>query len=436
MVVIVLAATAVVPAFGAGTKTSRVNVASNGDEANWYTNGPRISADGRYVVFDSGASNLVAGDTNFAQDIFVHDRNTGETTRVSVASDGTQSENERDSGHASISADGRYVAFYSRASNLVPGDTNGVGNGYEDVFVHDRNTGETTRVNVDSSGHQSIGPTFGQSPPSISADGRFVAFQSGAINLVAEDTNASDDVFVHDRVSGETTRVSVASNGDEANFGGYLPTITADGRYVAFQSGATNLVAGDTNESYDGFVHDRVSGKTTRVSVSTKGAESPFEVGSYSTTISADGRYVTFESPATNLVPHDTNAVIDVFLRDLKSGTTSRVSLTNTGAQAHGDSDLPTISADGRYVAFYSDASDLVRGDNNTYGDEFVHDRVTGRTVRVSVATDGTEANSSSINGPLISADGRYVAFLSYASNLVPGDTNDKPDVFVRGPLR
>jgi Tol biopolymer transport system component len=425
---IVLVVIAAAPAFGAGTKTSRVNVASSGEQADWYSYDPHISADGRYVVFYSAASNLVPGDTNEELDVFVNDRVSGETTRVSVASDGTQATGRSD--YSTISADGRYVAFYSQAANLVPDDTNGA----TDAFVHDRVSGKTTRVSVDSSGAQVSGPTYPSNPPAISADGRYVAFQSAASNLVPDDTNQTDDVFVRDRSSGMTTLVSVDSGGAQANGYNYYTSISADGRYVAFQSAASNLVPGDTNGTYDGFVHDRVSGKTTRVSVSTRGAEGPS--GSYSTTISADGRYVAFESGDPNLVPHDTNGVFDVFLRDLKSGTTSRVSLTNLGAQAQRDSYLPSISADGRYVAFHSDASDMVRGDTNNVGDMFVRDRVTGKTLRVSVATDGTEANNYNINMPSISADGRYVAFYSEATNLVPGDTNGVSDVFVRGPLR
>ena len=290
---------------------------------------------------------------------------------------------------------------------------------------------KTSRVNVASSGEQADWYSY---DPHISADGRYVVFYSAASNLVPGDTNEELDVFVNDRVSGETTRVSVASDGTQATGRSDYSTISADGRYVAFYSQAANLVPDDTNGATDAFVHDRVSGKTTRVSVSTRGAEGPS--GSYSTTISADGRYVAFESGDPNLVPRDTNGVFDVFLRDLKSGTTSRVSLTNLGAQAQRDSYLPSISADGRYVAFHSDASDMVRGDTNNVGDMFVRDRVTGKTLRVSVATDGTEANNYNINMPSISADGRYVAFYSEATNLVPGDTNGVSDVFVRGPLR
>ena len=161
----------------------------------------------------------------------------GNTTRVSVASDGTQSNNS--SYNPSISANGRYVAFESEATNLVRGDTNN----FRDIFVHDRQTGQTTRVSVASDGTQANGHSY---DPSISADGRYVAFASLANNLVSGDTNDQQDIFVHDRQTGQTTRVSVASDGTQASGHSFNPSISADGRYVAFVSSASNLVGGDT----------------------------------------------------------------------------------------------------------------------------------------------------------------------------------------------
>jgi Tol biopolymer transport system component len=396
-----------------------VSVASDGTQGNGASALPSISADGRYVAFLSGASNLVPGDTNGVDDVFVHDRLTGQTTRVSVASDGTEGNGHSES--PSISADGRYVAFASYASNLVPGDTNGV----MDVFVHDRLTGQTTRVSVASDGTQGNGESR---YPSISADGRYVAFMSYASNLVPGDTNGVMDVFVHDRLTGQTTRVSVASDGTQGNGDSVSPSISADGRYVAFMSYAYNLVPGDTNGKADVFVHDRLTGQTTRVSVASDGTQG--NDGSGGASISANGRYVAFVSGASNLVPGDTNGVDDVFVHDRLTGQTTRVSVASDGTQGNGDSWWPSISADGRYVAFMSWASNLVPGDTNGTWDVFVHDRLTGQTTRVSVASDGTEGNSDSIY-PSISADGRYVAFQSWASNLIPRDTNGAWDVFV-----
>jgi Tol biopolymer transport system component len=390
--------------------TTRVSVASDGTQGNGYTNSPSISADGRYVAFRSLASNLVPGDTNVHYDVFVHDRQTGQTTRVSVASDGTQGNAE--CRHPSISADGRYVAFQSEASNLVPGDTNG----QWDVFVHDRLTGETTRVSVASDGTQA---NDGSYRPCISADGRHVAFLSNASNLVPGDSNDWQDVFVHDRQTGQTTRVSVASDGSQANHQTVGQTMSADGRYVAFYSYASNLVPGGTNGGFNTFVHDRQTGQTTRASLDTSGA-----LQGDDPSFSADGRYLAFRH-------YYGSRSHDIFVQDRHTGETTQVDVASDGTGGNSGSMYPSISADGRYVAFWSAASNLVPGDSNDVDDIFVHDRLTGETTRVSVATDGSQANLYSVRSS-ISADGRYVAFHSLANTLVPGDTNECSDIFLR----
>jgi Tol biopolymer transport system component len=399
--------------------TTRVSVASDGTQANGGSFTPSISADGRYVAFASIAVNLVSGDTNGVQDIFVHDRQTGQTTRVSVASGGAQANGP--SFDPSISADGRYVAFASLATNLVSGDTNNE----QDIFVHDRQTGQTTRVSVATGGGQA---NLASSDPSISADGRYVAFESIASNLVSGDTNNTGDIFVHDRQTGATTRVSIGPGGTQANRGSLAPSISADGRYVAFHSSATNLVSGVTNGTTHIFVHDRQTGATTRVSVASDGTEG--NSVSIKPSISADGRYVAFQSIATNLVSGDTNGTQDIFVHDRQTGQTTRVSVASDGTEGNSGSNDPSISANGRYVAFQSQANNLVSGDTGFITDIFIHDRQTGVTTRVSIAFDGTEANNVS-SAPSISADGRYIAFESNASNLVDGDTNGTQDIFV-----
>ena len=408
-------------AFAVAATTTRVSVDSAGVQGNGRSARNSTSADGRYVAFGSLASNLVPGDTNGLNDVFVRDALLGTTTRVSVDSAGTQGNGGSD--YPSISADGRYVAFRSAATNLVPGDTNT----RDDIFVRDTVTNTTTRVSVDSAGVQSNGFSY---DPSISADGRYVAFDSAASNLVSGDTNASDDVFVRDTVENTTPRVSVDSAGVQGNLWSDYPSISADGRYVAFESYATNLVPGDTNAN-DIFVRDRLLGTTTRVSVDSAGAQGDW--GSYHPSISADGRYVAFGSDSTNLVPGDTNGSRDVFVRDTLTGTTTRVSVDSAGVQGDGAGGYysPSISADGRYVAFDSWATNLVSGDTNGTGDVFVRDRLLGITTRTSVDSGGTQGNGES-GKPSISADGRCVAFSSVASNLVPGDTNGVEDVFVR----
>jgi uncharacterized repeat protein (TIGR01451 family) len=413
-----------------GAETTRVSVSSTGAKANNASLENSISADGRFVAFSSEASNLVAGDTNGLPDIFVRDRGTNQTTRVSVSSTGTQGNSY--SYDPSISANGRFVAFSSKASTLVAGDTKG----FSDIFVHDRATGQTARVSVDSAGVQANGSSY---EPSVSADGRFVAFSSEASNLVAGDTNGKYDIFVHDRVTRQTTRVSVDGTGAESS-GDYTrsPSISADGRFVAFQSDASTLVAEDTNGAKDIFVHDRTTGQTTRVSVSSAGDQSNGNYSdSESPSISADGRFVAFQSDATNLVAGDTNGVKDIFVHDRTNGQTTRISVNSSGSQSTGNyygSKFPSISADGRFVAFASDAKNLVTGDTNEFPDIFVRDRTTGQTTRVSVSSTGAQSNYES-DSPSISADGRFMAFESSANTLVAGDTNESPDIFVRDRL-
>jgi Tol biopolymer transport system component len=343
-------------------------------------------------------------------------------TRASINTDGT--EGDASSDHSAISSDGNCVVFSSDATNLVDGDTNGK----SDVFIRDRNANQTSRVSVKSDGTEADGNSYS---PSVSSDGRYVAFTSVATNLVAGDTNAKADIFLRDRQMGLTTWVSVKSDGTQATGGdsGY-PSISADGRYVAFESAATNLVDADTNSLTDVFLHDRLTGLTKRISVKSDGTQATGGNSRYPS-ISADGRYVVYESAATNLVNFDTNGVSDIFVYECETATTTRVSVKSNETQATGGSSgLPSISADGRYVAFNSAATNLVDGDTNLATDVFVHDRLTGQTTRVSVKSDGTQGDDNSQDAS-ISADGRYVAFASLATNLVDGDTDAMRDIFV-----
>lgn len=400
--------------------TERLSVATDGTQANNLSLTPSISADGRKVAFTSSASNLVAGDTNSTSDIFLRNDSTDTTTRVSVASDGTQA--NASSYTPSISDDARWVAFSSTATNLVTGDTNAV----NDVFLRDTQTGTTTRVSVGPAGAQGNNSSI---LPATSADGRFVAFASTATNLVAGDTNALQDVFVHDTQTATTTRVSVASGGTQATGNSLRPVISDDGRYVAFESLAANLVAGDTNGTWDVFLHDTQTSTTTRLSVASDGTQG--NLSSYSTSISSDGRYVAFQSLASTLVSGDSNGAQDVFLRDTQSATTVRISVASDGTQSDGTSQLPSVSGDGRYVAFGASATNLVPGDTNAVADIMLRDTQTNSTSRLSIATDGTQGNGAS-DGPTVNSTGRYVAFHSTATTLVPGDTNAYQDVFLR----
>lgn len=428
--------------YGITTRISISSKGTQGDNISWYSD---ISGDGRYIVFSSYASNLVTDDTNNFEDVFIHDRVTGVTTRVSISSSGEQANQSSD--QPKVSMNGRYVIFTSQASNLVQGDNNGEW----DLFVHDLQTGETVRASVASDGSQSEEGTFFN--VAISPDGTVVAFPNSSANLVSDDSNDSLDIFVHNLQTGETRRVSVASDGMEANNHSAWPWLSYNGQMIAFQSMASNLVAGDNNNycdsNYNGeygdncqdiFVHDQTTGATVRVSVASDGTEG--NDASWNPSISVDGRFVTFLSLASNLVEGDDNYLCDndadgendnncpdIFVHDLQTGTTERVSVSSFGIQADGGSLEPVISADGRYIAFESWATNLVSGDTNNKSDIFIHDRQTGETRRVSVSTGGAQSFWGAAH-PALSADGRFIAFDSF-SGLVPGDTNNQIDVFV-----
>lgn len=416
------------PASAALGSTERVSVSGAGIQAkNGNSSAASISADGRYVAFSSKASNLVPGDQNGVEDVFVHDRQDGTTERVSVSNSGVEAKGGGSSA-ASISADGRYVAFASSATNLVPNITNGS----TDVFVHDRDNGVTTAVSLTPEGDE---PVRESSRPSVSADGSHVAFVSLA-RLSTADTNTIGDVYVCDWQAGtgpEPELVTVADDPTAQSDGASAdPAISADGQLVAFDSAATNLVPGDTNQVTDVFVRNVEEGTTELVSVSSNDQPAG---NSVSPSISTDGRYVAFDSFAP-LVPADTNQVGDVFLRDLETGTVQRVSVptNSTTAEANRRSYNATISADARYVAFVSYSSNMVTGDTRFDADVFVRDRTTKTTERVSVATGGAETNGISI-APSISASGQHIAFDSTATGLVAGDSNGNTDVFVRDRL-
>jgi len=413
--------------------TYRVSINSNGTQANSYNYSPSISGNGRYVAYYSGATNLVSGDNNGATDIFLYDTVTKNNTRVSVDSNGNQALNS--SYLPSISGDGRYVAYQSDATNLVAGDSNTK----SDIFVYDTVTKNNTRVSVHSNGNQATGDS---ESAAISGDGRYIAYTSEATNLVAGDTNGVRDIFLYDTVTKNTSRLSVDSNGNQAIddyyiYGSDSPSISADGRYVAYSSFATNLVEGDTNNHRDIFVYDTVTKTNTRVSVDSNGNQaSGAFYGSVAPSISSDGRYLAYQSDATNLVAGDTNDYTDIFVYDTVTKTNTRVSVDSNGNQGNNLSFSPSISSNGRYVAYQSYSTNLVRGDNNTFSDIFVFDTVTKKTSRVSVDSQGNPAYALTYTpfgsaSPAISGDGKYVTYESYATNLVPGDTNNATDIFV-----
>jgi cysteine-rich repeat protein len=409
---------------------------------------PALDDGGSLVAFRSTAANLVGGDTNGRDDVFVYDRATGSTERVSVATEGTEGIASCLFGcnfYLGLSGNGRFAVFSSAFSNLVADDTNG----RDDVFLHDRATAETMLVSRGPGGLVGDGPSF---TPSINDDGSRIVFTSVATNLLAADAPVQDvnfvcgfdadanceDVFVRDRASGENTLVSVGNAGQQGNdvSFAFAHAISADGRRVVFTSLAKNLVEpNDRNGgAEDVFLRDLETETTELVHVDSGGEQGNFSASFPS--VSADGRFVAFQASSTNLVPGDTNGATDVFVRDLEARTTERVSVGSAGDQGNGPSGLPALSADGRFVAFESAATNLVDGDTNRKRDVFVHDRLTGTTERVSVSSAGRPGNRDS-GGDLylaISGDGRFVAFRSEASNLDPGRPNEnREDVFVRG---
>jgi len=415
---------------------------------------PSISDDGRFVTYQSFANNLVAGDFNGRSDVFLHDRETSFTENLTAGGNQNSTSSE-------ISADGTFVSFRSNATNLTPDELNGtIGH----IFVYNRQTQTRTLVttganessssptisgdgqliafqssasNLVSTGTTGIshvvlydqsadefdglfatnlafevaGGNGDSESPSVSADGQFVAYESGAANLTNPDSNGNRDIFVYNRVTG--TNESLTPQGNAAS---RVPSISGDGRYVTFESSASNLVSGDTNAHRDIFVYDRDT-EATELITPGGNADSSIPV------ISSDGRFVAFESAASNLVAEDSNGnVPDVFLYDR---TTASTALLTAGGNS--DSRAPAISADGRFVAFASQATNLVDNDSTSnIFDVFVYDRITNNTELLTTA-----GNSSSLE-PSISGDGQFVAFESHASNLAPGDTNGNTrDIFL-----
>ena len=343
------------------------------------------------------------------------------THRVSVDSNGAEANlDSYSNSQYAMNASGRFVVFSSKANNLVPADNNG----RQDVFVRDRLLGTTTRVSVDSNGTEGDKDSFS---PTISADGRLVAFTSHATNLVPNDLNGAVDCFVHDRWLGTTVRVSVRSDGTEVAQGGSSSTISGDGLLVVFDSSSSQLVQNDTNNQWDVFAHELGSGVTTRLSVDSSGNEADHQ--SFVHSVSHDGRFVNFQSLASNLVPQDQNGAWDVFLRDRTLSTTVRASLDEQGQEVPDSCYSGAISDDGRYVGFNT-WYPAVSGDQDTQLDSYVRDLVGGTTTQVSVNSNGHGADLAASSNDM-SSDGRFVTLYSLATNLVPNDNNGTWDAFV-----
>jgi Tol biopolymer transport system component len=403
------------PAFAA---TQLVSLGASDNLGNGISGHAGLGAGRTYVVFSSTARNLVAGDTNGAEDCFYRNLSTGAFELLSVSSSGAR-------GNAKSlkpvpSSDGTVITFQSEASNLVSGDTNG----RLDVFVRNRSNDTTRRVSVSSSGGQGNGDS---TYPQISPNGRYVVFASVASNLAGSDGNGLSDIFRHDLQTGRTEHVSVSTSGGAANGNSLYPAISGDGRYIAFQSNASNLVPGDTNRQNDVFVRDMETGRTERVSVSSSGAQAAG--GSGYPDLSDDGRYVIFLSRARNLSTGDTNSFDDLFVHDRTTDTTTRLTRGLGNSQINGHTISPEISGNGQVIVFGSEASNLVAGDTNGVADVFTVNRLTGTIRRMSVGNGGQQGSQRSFQQH-IAQDGSSVVY-STRSNLVGNDTNGAQDVYL-----
>jgi Tol biopolymer transport system component len=401
-----------------------------------------ISNNGRFVVFYSDATNLVPNDTNDKTDVFVFDLDTEIMERVSVASNGV--EGDEASGYddlASISNDGRYVVFSSEATNLVADDTNTdcqrsykdnngervtVNFNCPDIFVKDRLTNEIRLISGSSTG---VHGNDSSAIPSISADGRYVAFASSADNLVENDTNGVSDIFVHDLQTGETKRVSIASDGAQANGSSFINRISANGQYVAFETFADNLSPEDIDDQLDVYVHNLQTGETSHISVGLpKDGSNRYAL---MPDISADGRYVSFLSGV------NPNPILQIYRRDRQTETTDIVSVSASGDEGNKFSIWSSISDDGRWVAFTSWADNLVDIDGSvcdSCNNVYLKDMDTGEVKLLTKNIAGDYSSSISSSGVVsISGDGSRVVFDSLSDELVLGDTNKYSDIFVYG---
>ena len=413
-----------------------ISVDDDGNEGDDDSQNPSISSNGKIVAFESFATNLVQDNVNVFSDIYVHDINTGLTERIT---DGFDGPSDGDSKAPSMSSGGRFVAFESTATNLVltVTDDNGV---ISDIFLHDQaGAGLTTIISLDRDGEGANGDS---ESPSINSDGTFIAFQSRAtdlVSIISDGNGSTPDIFLYNVINDATTIISLDTSSRGANGASTSPSVDRDGDMIAFESTATDidpLTSGDNGSIPDIFIHDR-SGPgdptNTIISIDTNGEGA--DGASANPSISADGRFVAFQSVATDLVadvPFENGGISDIFVHDLLTGITEIITLDTNGEGTNNNSTDPSISSDGRFVAYRSFASDLVANDTNDQADIFVHDRQENATVRINVNRSGNQASGGTSDSPTISINGGFVAFDSLAVNLISIiDTNGSFDVFV-----
>ena len=380
---------------------------------------PALPHWGDQLAFSSTATDLVLLPTA-NEDVYLFQ--IGAIRQMSADSSGTRGNDH--SSQPVFSGDGTMLAFKSRAGNLVNGDTNLT----EDIFVVNTIGGAyPVRASVSTAGVQIPG-TAGCANPFLNYDGTLLVFDSTADNLVSGDGNTATDVFLRNLTLNQTTRLSVnPGNSQEGNGESGQPSISYDGNYVAFRSWADNLVAGDDNGTWDIFVLDRGGNQMTRVSVSSGGVQA--NSSSSNPRISGNGRYVVFTSQADNLVAGDDNTYEDVFLHDLQTHQTELISKRADGNQTNRESDYAVVSADGRFVVFQSSDDYIVPGDANGEADIFVLDRATGWISCPSLGSDGYNF------APAISGDGRKVAFASQSTTFHPLVSSEDSHIYLRSTM-
>lgn len=399
-----------------GFSQTLVSVNAAGQQQNGFSALPAVSGDGRYVVFNSTSSNLVPGYSSTGSLIFRKDLVTGAVVVVSLNPSNVK-ENQTSS-NPFITDDGRFVVFSSSSTNWGVTDSNGV----SDIYRKDMATGDVVRASASATDAQANAASFS---PAATGDGRYVFFTSSASNLVADDTNGFDDVFRKDLATGEVLRISLGAGGVQGNGDSTTPSIASDGRYVFFRSSATNLVAGDTNGVPDLFRVDMQTGTILRVNTSAAGAQADATTFGRAE-VSPDGRYAAFYSMASNLVAGDANGKYDVFVKDLLTGAVAVATSSSAGVLGNANSFAPRISASGRYVTFYSSATNLVPDDSNALDDVFRKDLWTGELLRVSTNSSGGQGNSNNRDPSFVGENS--IVYTGGSNELVPSDLNANTD--------
>ncbi|MFD9631348.1 TolB-like translocation protein [Streptomyces violascens] len=434
-----LALATVVPVYASPplSATTRVSVGLNGAQPDGWSVPLGITGSGRYALFASAATNLVPSDTNGQPDVFVRDLWSGHTERVSVADD--DAELAGSTVEAAISGSGRYVAFSTDAPDVVPERPT---NGAKNIYVRDLRSGHTALI---TAGHLNEGEKYRNSySPSLSWDGRYVAFSSNRTDLAPGGKPWTWNVLVTDRLTGVTRMVTTGADGSSANRSSGTPTISADGSTIGFSSAATNLLPSDLRTGkpdgtplhehavprYDPYyAYDVPTGRIQGASVDAAGALR--RMGEFGGSLSPDGRAVAFALPEPGGPPNGSGTHLELYVRELSQATVAQASTGLPGTTTVGSSHQGSLTFDGHWVAFTSDADNLVRDDTGHGRGVFRHDVRTGRTERVSVASDGTPTTGKS-GHPFVNAVGTAVLFESEDGTLVPGDNNGFPDVFVR----